>query len=574
MKLSKFFMPTLREVPSDTDTISSKLMLRSGMVRKLSSGIYEWLPLGLKVLKKVEQIIREEMNKINGQEVWLPLLLPKELWEETGRWGIYGKELFRLRDRKDSDFCLGPTHEEIITDIVRKEVRSYKQLPAMFYQFGIKFRDEIRPRFGVMRAREFYMKDAYSFHATEEDAGNYYQEAVNAYKKICDRCGFKYRQVEAASGAIGGKYSHEFMVLAESGEEEIAWCDCGYASNTEKTECPDTEKPKETALLPVEEVHTPKIRTIEDVGAFFKTSPVNFIKSLVYLVDGNPFMVLIRGDYEVNEAKMKEVFSASDVVLADPATIEKITGAPVGFAGPYKLPENKTLRIVADYSIKSVVNGIAGANKTDYHVKNLNIDRDYKVSEFADLRKVIKNDICPRCFQQNKKINLQFSRGIEVGHTFKLGTKYSKSMHATFLDAQGKENLFIMGCYGIGVSRIIAAYIEQMNDPNGIIWSPALAPFEVILIPIDYNDEKTKQATDEIYNKLINDGVEVLLDDRDERAGVKFKDADLIGIPLRITVGSRNLPDKVEFKLRSEANTSLVMLSDLSEKVKTCLKMN
>ena len=567
MKISKFFLPTLREVPSDADIISSKLMLRSGMIRKLASGIYEWLPLGLKVLKKVEQIIREEMDRIGGQEVWLPLLMPRELWEETGRWGIYGKELFRLKDRKDSDFCLGPTHEEVITDIARREIRSYKQLPSMFYQFGIKFRDEIRPRFGVMRAREFYMKDAYSFHASEEDAENYYQEAFKAYERICKRCGFKFRSVEAASGAIGGSFSHEFMVLAETGEEEIAWCDCGYAANTEKARCLQQKNNGPDEMLPVEETHTPEMKTIEAVAKFFKASPENFIKSIIYLVDGKPVMVLVRGDYEINENKIKEHLGAGEVLLAGPETVEKATGAPVGFAGPVRLPVGG-IRIIADFSVECMVNSIAGANKKDYHLKNVNLERDYKPEKFYDLRKVVKGDNCPKC----AKLPLIFSRGIEVGHSFKLGTKYSKSMKAVFLDSQGKEQLFIMGCYGIGVSRIVAACIEQMNDENGIIWPSNIAPFQVIMIPIDYKDPDIKEAADRLYTQMQENGIEVLLDDRDERPGVKFKDADLIGIPVRITIGSRTLPDKVELKLRTAKQPELIDINDVVETVKKALK--
>jgi len=556
MKLSEFLLPTLKEIPQDADTISNKLMIRSGMIRKLASGIYEWLPLGLRVLKKVEQIVREEMNAIGGQEVWLPLLLPKELWEETGRWQLYGDELFRLKDRKGSDFCLGPTHEEIITDIVRREVRSYRQLPIMLYQFGIKFRDEIRPRFGVMRAREFYMKDAYSFHATEEDAENYYKKVFDAYSRVCERCGFKYRIVEATTGAIGGKFSHEFMVLADTGEEEIAWCECGYSANVEKAQClrETGSVDKQVAatfrspqsLASLEEVHTPNLRTVEEVANFLKEPQEKFIKSLIYIVDKEPVLVLVAGKYEVNENKLKEHFNCNELVLADQKTIEEVTGAPVGFAGPVGL--KKKIKIVADYSVENIVNAISGANKNNYHLKNININRDYKPDEIIDLRKVVYGDICPKC----KKLKLQFSRGIEVGHTFKLGTKYSKAMNATFLDSEGKEKYFIMGCYGIGVSRIVAAVIEQSHDENGIIWPKNLAPFQVIILPIDYNDKKIKETADRIYKELIDSGIEVLLDDRDERPGVKFKDADLIGIPVRITVSQRYLPDKVEIRYRTE----------------------
>jgi prolyl-tRNA synthetase len=550
MRFSQMFVPTLREAPADADTLSAKLMLRSGMIRKLASGIFEWLPLGIRTLKKAEQIIRDEMNAVGGQEVWLPLLLPRELWEETGRWNIYGKELFRLKDRKGSDFCLGPTHEEVITDLVRREVRSYRQLPLMLYQFGTKFRDEIRPRFGVMRAREFYMKDAYSFHADEKDLERYYQEVFNAYKKICDRCGFKYRAVEAATGAIGGSFSHEFMVLADTGEEEISWCDCGYGANVEKTECP-----RDAAGIPggsepmesLQEIHTPDVRTVEEVGKFLKAPNDKFIKTLVYLADGKPVVALVRGDFEINEAKLQAVLGCGELVLADTETIEKVSGAPPGFAGPVGM-KDAAVKIVADYSVETVVNGISGANRKDYHFSNINLTRDYKPAVIADLRKVRPGDRCCRCGKE-----LSFSRGIEVGHVFKLGTKYSKAMKAVYLDSEGRENFIVMGCYGIGVSRILAATIEQSHDDNGIIWPLHLAPFQIGIVPVNYADERTKSVADTLHRELTARGFDVLLDDRDERAGIKFKDADLIGIPYRVTIGEKNLKDnKIELKARAE----------------------
>ncbi|MBN1622648.1 MAG: proline--tRNA ligase [Endomicrobiales bacterium] len=548
MRLTEFFLPTLREAPADADIISAKMMFRSGMIRKLASGIYEWLPLGLKVLKKVEQIIREEMGKIGGNEVWLPILLPRSLWDETGRWDVYGKELCRLKDRKDSDFCLGPTHEEVITDLVRREIRSYRELPLMLYQFGIKFRDEIRPRFGVMRAREFYMKDAYSFHPDEKDAEQYYQKVFNAYKKICERCGFKYREVEAATGAIGGSFSHEFMVLADTGEEEIVSCECGYGANTEKAEVKQGAGERgQGTEKPLEEKHTPNMRTVEEVGKFLKASPKNFIKTLIYQADNEPVVALVRGDYELNEHKLQSALNCSILALADEKTIEKATGAPLGFAGPVKL-KDKNIKIIADYSAEGMINAISGANKKDYHLANININRDYKPAKVTDLRKVKRGDKCPRCGK-----DLNFSRGIEVGHTFKLGLKYSKSMKATYLDKGGKEQLMVMGCYGIGVSRIVAATIEQSHDENGVIWPLPLAPFHVVVIPINWQDEQTKKVSEQIYDELSKKGIDVLLDDRDERAGIKFKDADLIGIPYRITVSDKNLKDnKLELKARWE----------------------
>ena len=561
MRYSTSFIPTIKETPSDADTISHKLMLRSGMIRKLSSGVYEWLPLGVRVLRNVERIIREEMDKIGGQELLLPALLPKDLWEETGRWNLYGKELCRITDRSGREFCLGPTHEEIITDIVRKEVRSYKQLPLMLYQFQTKFRDEVRPRFGVMRAKEFYMKDAYSFHASEEDADRYYKIAFNAYTKICERLGFKFRAVEATTGTIGGSSSHEFMVLAETGEEEIVSCECGYGANVEKAECipqSSERRVQSSEFKPLEEVHTPDMKTVEQVGKLLNEKPEKFIKTLVYLADGNPVIALVRGDHEINEEKLKTYLKANELVLAGGEAALKITGVPVGFLGPANLkPEAAKLQIVADFSVNNILNGISGANKKDYHLKNINVGRDYKPKDFADIRKVKKGDICPRC----KKHELQFSRGIEIGHTFKLGTKYSTSMNATFLDDKGKQNFFVMGCYGIGVSRIVAAAIEQSHDENGIIWDEALAPYKVVIVPVSY-EGKTKEVCDNIYEKL-SKKTDVLLDDRDERAGIKFKDADLLGIPLRITVSEKTLKEnKVEIKYRGKEPSNL---SDLEK---------
>ena len=567
MYFTKFFIPTLREAPSDADIVSAKLMLRAGMIRKLASGLYEWLPLGLRVLRNVENIIRTEMNRIDGQEVWLPIMQPKELWEETGRWVVYGKELFRIKDRKESDFCLGPTAEEVITDIVRREVRSYRQLPVMLYQFGVKFRDEIRPRFGIMRAREFLMKDAYSFHADEQDAGNYYQKAFEAYKNICGNCGLNFRPVEATTGNIGGSFSHEFMVLADTGEEEIVWCGCGYGSNIEKAECPRADTERNGEELAVSEVHTPGLKSVDEVSAFLKEKSDKFIKTLVYMADGAPLVALVRGDYEINEAKLQQALGAQTVFLADAQSVKHITGADTGFAGPLGL--KKEIRIIADFSVECIINAVTGANKNDYHLVNVNIERDFKPSLVADIRKVTVNDLCPRCGGK-----LEFCRGIEIGHTFKLGLKYSKAMKAQYLDAQGKENLMVMGCYGIGVSRIVAAAIEQSHDENGIIWPVQIAPFKVYIVAVNWDDENIRKTAVDIHDKLTALGIETLLDDRPERAGIKFKDADLTGIPVRITIGDRNLKDgKVEFKLRKDKNTeaSLVPFDKIINEVQSVL---
>lgn len=555
MLFSKMLIPTLREAPQDIDIVSAKLMIRAGMIRKLASGLYEFLPLGLKVLKKIENIIREEMNNAGGQEISLPLLFPKDLWLQTGRWNVYGKELFRLKDRKESEFCLAPTAEEAVTDLISKEIKSYKQLPLMLYQFGTKFRDEIRPRFGVMRSREFLMKDAYSFHADEADLDVYYKKMYDAYVNICNRCGFKFRPVEAASGAIGGSYSCEFVVLAETGEEEIAWCNCGYGANSEKAESIIANHCQSEELLNVQEVLTSNVSSVNDVSKSLGLPCEKLIKTMIYLADNIPVAVLIRGDYDVNEIKLQSLLGAKEVVLADEETILSVTKSPKGFAGPVGL---KNVKIVADLSVPKISNAVTGSNKKNSHIKNVNYKRDYNVDVVADIRKVKKGDICPKC----QKENLQFSRGIEVGHIFKLGTKYSKSLNAKYLDRDGKENIIIMGCYGIGVTRILAATIEQSHDDNGIIWPDNIAPFEVVIVPINSTHKQTKEVTNKIYEALSSKGLDVLIDDRDERAGLKFKDADLIGIPYRIVVGEKGLLNNtVEFKHRASDKNAVKLLN-------------
>jgi prolyl-tRNA synthetase len=545
-------IPTLREAPSDADIISAKLMIRAGMIRKLASGFYEFLPLGLKVLKKVESIIREEMNAVGGQEISLPLVFPKDLWIETGRWNTYGKELFKLKDRKEVEFCLAPTAEEAVTDLVRKEIKSYKQLPLMLYQFGSKFRDEIRPRFGVMRVKEFLMKDAYSFHVDESDLERYYKVMFDAYTNVCKKCGFKFRAVEAASCAIGGSFSHEFMILAETGEEEIAWCNCGYGANSEKAECLSIYQLKEEPL-PLEEALAPNV---EAVAKFLEIFQKKFIKTMIYKADGNPIIILVRGDHEINEIKLQILLDTDDIVLVDEqATVFSIVNSSLVFVD---LVGHRDVKIIADLSVVEISNAVTEANKKGYHLKNINYSRDYSVDIVADIRKVVHGDICPKC----KKENLKFSRGIEIGHVFKLGTKYSKSMNATYLDANGKENFIVMGCYGIGVTRILAATIEQSHDDNGIVWTDNMAPFNVVVIPVNYADAKIKEVTDKLYKELTSEGIDVLVDDRDERVGIKFKDADLIGIPYRITIGEKNLEKgHVELKARRDDKESVKLLS-------------
>ena len=577
MRFTKMLVPTIKEAPKDAEVISHQLMLRAGMIRKVASGIYNFLPLGLRVIKKVENIVREEMNRAGAQEVLMPMVIPSELWQESKRWDVYGRELLRLKDRHDRDFCLGPTHEEVITDMVRRDVRSYRQLPLNFYQIQTKFRDEIRPRFGLMRGREFIMKDAYSFHATEECAEREYKNMYETYTRIFERCGLKFKAVEADTGQIGGSFSHEFMVLAETGEDAIASCNkCNYAANIEKAEARrqvSGVRCQVSGEKPLTKVSTPHMKSVEEVSKFLKVNPQLLVKTLIYDSSIGSFAVLLRGDYELNETKLKkhvpEIFNqgaveADWVKLADDKTVRDITNAPSGFAGPVGLK----CKIIADYSIHGIKNAVTGANEKDAHFINVNIDRDFKVETFADLRNVVSGDNCPRCDG-----TLEIMRGIEVGHIFKLGAKYSESMNAAFLDENGKERPFIMGCYGIGIGRTAAASIEQNHDKDGIIWPFPLAPFHVHIVPVNVNDRTVMDAAEGIYNELETAGISVLMDDRDERAGMKFKDADLIGVPIRLTIGSKNLENgMVEIKLRKETTPFLCKRDELLEKVKGALK--
>jgi prolyl-tRNA synthetase len=563
MRYSEMHLPTGREVPSDAEVVSNQLMIRAGMIRKLTSGIYSYLPLGYRVIRKVEQIIREEMNKAGAQEVQLPMVQPAELWQESGRWTFYGKELLRFRDRNNRDYCLGPTHEEVITDLVRHDIKTYRQLPCNLYQIQTKFRDEVRPRFGVMRCREFGMKDAYSFDADEAGAEKSYEKMFAAYNNIFRRCGLKFRSVEADSGSIGGSFSHEFMVMADSGEDAIVFCEkCNYAANLEKAEIvkPAAEDLQQKEQPAMESVETPDVRTIEEVSTFLNVSPEQIVKTLIFNADGKPCAVLIRGDHEVNEIKVKNYLGAAALELADDEMIMKATGAPRGFAGAVGIKA----RVIADYSIMNLVNMVTGANKENYHLKNVNIGRDFQVESFADLRVSQPGDACPRCGGV-----IKFVRGIEVGHVFKLGTKYSKAMKAVYLDRDGKEKTMIMGCYGIGIGRTVAACIEQNFDSNGIIWPIPLAPFTVIVTPVNIKESDVMKASEDIYRELLACGVESIMDDRDERAGVKFKDADLIGIPLRIIVGSKNLAQgRVELKIRRSGENRLYETGKIVDEVR------
>ncbi len=545
MRFSKTLIPTLKENPVEARIVSHQLMLRAGLIRQLGAGIYNWLPLGLRVLRKVEGIVRQEMDGAGAQEVLMPAVQPGELWRESGRWDEYGKELLRLEDRHGREFCFGPTHEEVIVDLARRELRSYKQLPANFYQIQTKFRDEIRPRFGIMRSREFLMKDAYSFDLDEEMLEESYQGMFAAYERIFKRCGLAFRAVEADTGTIGGAWSHEFHVLANSGEDLIASCDtCGYAANMEKAvAAPATGVTGAGTSL--ETVDTPGQKTIEQVAGFLKVPITHMVKSLVVRADDRTVLLLLRGDHELNPIKAAKALGVTAITLPEPQQVTALTdGVPVGSLGPV----NSQLPILADLALEHHANFVCGANVADQHLTGVQWERDLPRPGFADLRNINAGEGCPRC----ETGRLVLDRGIEVGHVFKLGDKYSRAMGVTVLDRDGKERTPIMGCYGIGVSRIVAAAIEQNHDDNGILWPDSLAPFQVEILLVSPKDGTASAAANDLYETLIVSGVEVLLDDRDERLGVKFKDADLIGCPWRVVVGGRGLKEgKLEVQSRN-----------------------
>lgn len=557
-------IPTLKEAPSDAEIVSHQLMVRAGMVRKVAAGIYTLLPLGLRAIRRVERIVREEMDRAGAQELFMPTVIPAELWQTSGRWDAYGKELLRVKDRHNREFCLGPTHEEVITDLVGREVRSYRDLPLNLYQIQTKFRDEIRPRFGLMRGREFMMKDAYSFHATEEDAELEYKKMYDTYCRIFERCGLDFRPVEAETGNIGGSFSHEFMVLAETGEDAVVGCTkCTYGANVERAEAGyshECDAGSSEKLDSIERVSTPGMKSVEEVSAFLKVSPHCLIKTLIYNSDMGVVAALVRGDYDLNEAKLLRELGAVWIELADEETVVKTTGAPSGFAGPVGLK----CTIIADHSVKGIVNGVTGANDADAHLINVNPNRDFTVKSFSDLRVVVDGDDCPRCDG-----NLSIRRGIEVGHVFKLGTKYSNSMGATFLDEEGKQQPMIMGCYGIGIGRTVAACIEQNHDENGIAWPLPMAPFQVTILPLTAREKEVTEEAERLYREITALGVDVLLDDRDERAGVKFNDAELLGTPIRIVIGKKGLKEGgVEIKGRTEQEAQLVPLEGVIDEVR------
>jgi prolyl-tRNA synthetase len=547
MRYSQMFIPTLREVPAEAEIVSHKLMLRAGLIRKLASGVYSFLPLGYRVFRKVEQIVREEMDKSGAQELLMSALLPAEYYQASGRWDVFGPEMFRMKDRNGRDFCLGPTHEEIFTETVKNETRSYRSLPLTLYQIQTKYRDERRPRFGVMRCREFVMKDAYSFDRDEAGLDISYKKMYDAYRRIFDRCGLDYIVVDADSGAMGGSGSQEFMVKSDVGEAVIAFCEqCGYAANDEKAECvPDVccecSQADCCEELPLEKVSTPDVRTIEELMEFFNCSSKEFAKTLIYKADDKVVAAIVRGDRELNETKLQNYLGCIELEMADAETVEAVTGAAVGFAGPVGL----NIEIIVDNEVANMKNFVVGANETGYHLKNVNINRDFKASTIKDIRNIVEGDKCPKCGAP-----IKIAHGIEVGHIFKLGTKYSKALNCVFLDEGGKEQPMIMGCYGIGISRTMAAVIEQYNDENGIIWPMSVAPYHVMVVPINPTDSVQMDIAEKIYSELQTSGIEVILDDRNERPGVKFKDADLIGIPVRITVGKKAGEGIVEYKLR------------------------
>ncbi len=542
MRFSQSLIPTLKETPAEAEVASHRLLLRAGFIRKLTTGIYTYLPLGLAAIRKVENIVREEMNKAGAQELLMPMVQPADLWQETGRYKKYGPELLRFVDRHDRESCLGPTHEEVITDLVRREIKSYRDLPINLYQIQTKFRDEIRPRFGLMRGREFIMKDAYSFDVDDASAGDAYQKMYEAYQRIFTRCGLDFRPVEADSGTIGGSFSHEFMVLADTGEDTLVICSgCDYAANSEKAE---VAKPvaDESPMLDTEKVETPGKRKVPAVCEFMGIKPEELVKTMVYQAGDEVVAVLIRGDRQVQEVKLKNLLGCADVEMLDDKGVYDATGVPTGYLGPVGIK----VKLLVDNEVAAMRNFVVGANEKNHHLINVNVGRDFEPFAVADLRQITSTDPCPSCGG-----TLTMKEGIEVGHVFKLGTGYSESMKAVFQDSDGQDKPIVMGCYGIGVSRIVAAAIEQNHDDNGIIFPMPLAPMQVIVLNLGLKDEQITAAAEALYTELKEKGVDVLLDDRDERPGSKFKDADLLGIPLRVTVGKSFTKDGVlELRLR------------------------
>ena len=570
MLATKLYAPTLREVPSDADVVSQQLMLRAGFMRKTANGLYSFLPLGWRSIKKIEAIVREEMNRASAQEIMMPILQPAEIWKESGRWNAYGAEMMRINDRHDNEFCLGPTHEEMITTLVKNEINSYRQLPVNLYQIQSKFRDERRPRYGLMRSREFIMKDAYSFDVDEAGLDESYKSMYDAYTRIFTRCGLTFRPVEADSGAIGGSGTHEFMAIAEAGEADIVYCTkCDYAANIEIGK-PGIIKQDEEVLQELSVVDTPNASTIEAVAEMLNLPLHKTIKAVVFSIDGKVVLAIVRGDHEVNEVAVQHaVLGSVEPEMATSEELEKV-GLTAGFISPVGLQQTDEFAIVVDESVMETYNVCGGANKKDAHYVNINPKRDFNVEDIivAPIRLITKDDVCPKCGGA-----LEHAKGIEVGQVFKLGTKYSEALQATFLDQNGRPNPMIMGCYGIGVSRTLAAAIEQYHDENGIIWPRSIAPFEAVIVPINAKDEALMSTSQTIYTALQNAGVDVLLDDRKDRAGVKFKDADLIGYPLRITVSKNTLENnEVEIQIRKSGEALPCAIDSVADKVTELLQ--
>ncbi|GBF32669.1 prolyl-tRNA synthetase [Desulfocucumis palustris] len=563
MRVSQMLIPTLRETPAEAEVVSHQLMVRAGFIRKAAAGVYTFLPLAWRVVRKIEQIVREEMNRMGGQEIMMPIIQPAELWQESGRWDVYGPELFRLKDRHGRDFCLGPTHEEIITDLVRGEVSSYKQLPLLLYQMQNKYRDERRPRFGLMRGREFIMKDLYSFDRDEEGLDVSYKKMYEAYNNIFRRCGLVFRPVEADSGAIGGNDTHEFMVLAESGEATVVYCPaepCGYAANVERAVSPPELPAVQESPGPLQEVVTPGQKTVEQVTKGLGIGPERIIKTILYQTEKGMAAALVRGDREVNEIKLQKVLDVLRLEIAGPEAVEGLTGAAVGFAGPVGL---KDIPIVADQEVEAMSNAVCGANKTGAHLMGVNPGRDFQWQKCADIRLVKRGCACPNCGSP-----MEEARGIEVGQVFKLGTKYSKVLGADYLDEKGESHPIVMGCYGVGVTRTMAAAIEQNHDKDGILWPVSIAPFHVVVIPVSNKDSRQVETAERIYGELVEAGVEAVIDDRNERPGVKFKDADLVGYPLRITVGKSLAEGKVELRHRRDGEVVMLLETEVVKRVR------
>lgn len=575
MKMSQLYAPTLREVPAEAELPSHQLLLRAGMIRMLAAGIYTYLPLGYKVIRNIEQIVREEMDAIDSQETLMSAVIPSELWKETGRWADFGPEMFKLYDRSEREFCLGPTHEEVFTNLIRYEVKSYKQLPLSLYQIQTKFRDEKRPRFGLMRCREFIMKDAYTFDRDEEAMKTAYFKMWKAYERVFDRCGLNYKIVEGDAGAMGGSDSHEFIALSDIGETQIVYCDhCDYAATDEKADVVYEVKKvqnqlHENRILELEKVATPDAKTIDQLTAFFNITAHHFVKTLLFKIGDEIVGAMIPGDRELNTIKLINYLGVAehDLVMAEEADVVAVTGAAVGFAGPIGL--KKKIRLLVDERITQMHNFIVGANETGYHLTNVNYGRDFDGETVKDLLLVQVDDPCPKCGKP-----LQQDRGNEVGNIFQLGTKYSKALNATYLDENGKEQLIVMGSHGIGVSRTMAAVIEQSYDENGIIWPVSIAPYQAVVTLINGKDEAQVKLAEELYKTLSDKGVKVLYDDRDERPGVKFKDADLIGIPYNIVVGKRASEGVVEFKTRKTGTKEEFSVDDARKLIYEYIGLN